>query len=100
MLRLDSCCDWLLLQLVVASAEEQENDIRTATEDDQQQLRNLLSTFDLASISGSEEQSLRTLIEVFENRGTKEERTSGEQPRVARENYLDTGSAARRLNTS
>ncbi|KZT76327.1 hypothetical protein F511_46648 [Dorcoceras hygrometricum] len=40
-LRLDSCCDWLLLQLVVASAEEQENDIRTVTEEDQQQLRNL-----------------------------------------------------------
>ncbi|KZV20579.1 hypothetical protein F511_30922 [Dorcoceras hygrometricum] len=41
MLRLDSCCDWLLPQLVIASAEEQENDIRTATEYDQQQLRNL-----------------------------------------------------------
>ncbi|KZV06976.1 hypothetical protein F511_45543 [Dorcoceras hygrometricum] len=46
-LRLDLCCDWIhvatgfMLRLVVASAEEQENDIRTATEDDQQQLRNL-----------------------------------------------------------
>ncbi|KZV55946.1 hypothetical protein F511_10264 [Dorcoceras hygrometricum] len=40
-LRLDLCCDWSRLQLVVASAEEQENDIRTAPEDDQQQLRNL-----------------------------------------------------------
>ncbi|KZV16749.1 hypothetical protein F511_41645 [Dorcoceras hygrometricum] len=40
-LRLNLCCDWFLLQLVVASAEEQENDIRTATEEDQQQLKNL-----------------------------------------------------------
>ncbi|KZV44219.1 Vesicle-fusing ATPase family protein [Dorcoceras hygrometricum] len=59
----------LLLQLVVASAEEQENDIRTATEDDQQQLRNLFIVIHFRS--GSEEQGLRTLIEVFENRETK-----------------------------
>ncbi|KZV33484.1 hypothetical protein F511_34836 [Dorcoceras hygrometricum] len=52
------------------------------------------SDFNSVKFSRSEEQGLRTLIEVFENRGTKEERTSGEQPRVARDNYLDAGSAA------
>ncbi|KZV55625.1 hypothetical protein F511_32200 [Dorcoceras hygrometricum] len=47
-LRLNSCCDWLLL-LVVASTEEQENDIRTATEEDQQQLRNLVTVIHFRS---------------------------------------------------
>ncbi|KZV55992.1 hypothetical protein F511_12050 [Dorcoceras hygrometricum] len=47
-LRLNSCCDWLLL-LVVASTEEQENDIRTATKEDQQQLRNLFTVIHFRS---------------------------------------------------
>ncbi|KZV24579.1 hypothetical protein F511_10220 [Dorcoceras hygrometricum] len=60
----------------------------------------LISTCDSVSISRSEEQSLRTLTDVFENRGKKEEGASGEQPRVVRDNYLDAGSAAGRINTS
>ncbi|KZV51312.1 hypothetical protein F511_07503 [Dorcoceras hygrometricum] len=47
-LRLNSCCDWLLL-LVVAATEEQENDIRTATEEDKQQLRNLFTVIHFRS---------------------------------------------------
>ncbi|KZV14114.1 hypothetical protein F511_44386 [Dorcoceras hygrometricum] len=43
--------------LVVASAEEQENDIRTATEDDQQQLRNLFIVIHFRSDYGSLRQS-------------------------------------------
>ncbi|KZV45065.1 hypothetical protein F511_12663 [Dorcoceras hygrometricum] len=80
----------LVRELVVASAEEQVNDIRTATKEDQRQLKNLFivihfrsggsisclntqhNTYRTLILQVSQEvQSLRTLIEVFENRGTK-----------------------------
>ncbi|KZV41573.1 putative disease resistance protein [Dorcoceras hygrometricum] len=39
-------------------------------------------------------------IVVSAGYSVEEERTSGEQPRVARDNYLDAGLAAGRINTS
>ncbi|KZV52643.1 DNA topoisomerase 3-alpha-like [Dorcoceras hygrometricum] len=93
MLRLDSCCcDWLLLQLVVASAEEQENDIRIATEDDQQQLRNLFIVIHL--LSGGSISCLNTQHDTW-----KKEQV-GEQPRtIAQEQQQHPvwGSYAQRL---
>ncbi|KZV44809.1 hypothetical protein F511_09852 [Dorcoceras hygrometricum] len=66
------CGDWF--QLVVASAEWQESDIRTATEEDQQQLRNLFTLVvasaewqesDIRTATEEDQQQLRNLFTVI-----------------------------------